>query len=106
MTLPPTRAIARVAWRQDRGNPWRSALVIALVALPIGALAGTVVAMKTVRPTAQRLATETMGSADIMIQGFSGNLRSGALVHELPAGSQVVTGAALYTQNIVRGSVV
>jgi putative ABC transport system permease protein len=106
MTLPPIRAVALIAWRQARRSPWRSALVTAMVALPIAALACTVVALKTVRPTAQQLSTEAMGSADIMITGFTGNLVPSALVNELPAGTQVVTGTALYTQNIVRGSVV
>src|SRR5205823_3376995 len=103
MTLPAIRAVARIAWRQVRRNPWRSVLVGAMVALPITALAGTVTVMKTITPTAQQVVAETMGSADIVIQGFSNTLRSGALLHELPPGTRVVTGRALYSQNIVRG---
>jgi putative ABC transport system permease protein len=106
MTLSPMRAVARIAWRQARRNPWRSALVAIMVALPIAALAGTAVAIQTIIPTAPQVVAETMGSADILVQGFSEDLVPDTLLHELPKGTRVTSGISLYSQDIVRGSVV
>jgi putative ABC transport system permease protein len=103
---PPIRAAARIAWRQAKRSPWRSALVAAMVTLPIMALSGTAIAIKTVIPTPRELVAEAMGTADIVIQGWSEELRPKDLERELPRGTRVVAASSLYSQNIVRGSTV
>jgi putative ABC transport system permease protein len=77
-----------------------------MVAIPIMALSWTAIAIKTVIPTPEELATEAMGTADIAIQSWSDVLRPKALERELPIGSRVIVASSLFSQSIVRGSVV
>src|SRR5437870_4458774 len=106
MTLASIRATGRVAWRQARRAPWRSALVAAMVAIPIAALSGTAIVIQTVIPNSRQLVAEDMGTSDIVIRESSKDLRPEALLHELPAGTRVIEGLSLASQNIVRSSVV
>jgi putative ABC transport system permease protein len=100
------RATARIARRQARRSPWRSILVIVLVALPIAALSGMAITIRTAMSTPEEEATQTMGTADVMLQGWSNRLRPRALQRKLPTGTAVIEVKSVYTQNIVGGSLI
>jgi putative ABC transport system permease protein len=76
-----------------------------MVAVPIMALAGGAIVIKTVMPTPRQLAAEAMGTADIRLLGWSSDLRPKELLRRLPAGTRIISDTTVYTQNIVRGSV-
>ena len=89
MKLSPYRATARIAWRQAKRAPARSALVIALVGLPIAALvfASTVIATAVITP--EDSANGELGTADF---GFYASVEDvPTILNALPAGSEVVT---------------
>lgn len=65
------RVAARIAWRTALRHPGRSALIVALVALPtIGLAAGTVLIASTV-PTTEEQLSYTLGQTEAMVQAYS-----------------------------------
>jgi putative ABC transport system permease protein len=95
MTIAPaTRALTRLAWRELSRSPRRSALTIALVALPVAALtvAAVLVASSTANHDTRR---GLMGSADaVVLLHHSADASRGDVTAEylrrLPAGSRVL----------------
>lgn len=67
VSLAPTLAMVRIAWRDARRNRWRSLLVIAMIALPVMGLTLAGVIVSTATPTAEEEATGQMGSADVAL---------------------------------------
>ncbi len=67
MWIPAYVAAARVARRQATRAPWRSLLVIAMVALPITALTAAAIVITTAVPTDAERVAETFGTADIFV---------------------------------------
>ena len=102
--LAPRRAPARIAWRQARRAPWRSALIVAMVALPIMALSLGVILIRTVIPTPAERATELMGSADLMIAEWYERPSLEELRRTFPHGTKLVPQRTRYTQNIIGGT--
>jgi hypothetical protein len=61
----------RIAWRTALRHPGRSALIVALVALPtIGLAAGTVLIASTI-PTTEEKLSYTLGQTEAMVQAYS-----------------------------------
>ena len=100
------RAAARIAWRQARRARWRSALIVAMVALPVAALAATAVVIQTVMPRPEERVAQQMGSTEIAILGWSDRIRASSLQAKLPPGSRVITRKDLVSSNVVGGAMV
>ncbi len=62
------RPLARLALRDARHHPWRSLLVVLLIALPVAAFTFGTVGTRTVPDTAAERNAESMGSADALVQ--------------------------------------
>lgn len=95
MTIAPaTRALARLAWRELRRRPGRSALVIALVAMPVAALvvAAVLNASNAGSPDDQR--PLVMGGADVVVQFARDDMAQSdavnSVLRRLPRGSRTV----------------
>lgn len=82
--------VARIACRQALRSPWRSGLVIAMVAIPIAALTIGSVIIRTTIPTDQERVTEALGTADFSLHRQPG-LSTEKLLASLPTGSKIVT---------------
>ena len=80
-----TRALALVARRDITRHKGRSALVAALIALPIAAMVMGIAILRTTQPTQERDDTARMGRADLLAQGIS----ESELGQWLPAGSSI-----------------
>jgi putative ABC transport system permease protein len=98
MNLPAYRAAARIARRQAARARWRSALVLAAIALPIAALTTTAVCIRTAFPTRAERITEEFGTADLDVYPNARTTRA-TLERLLPRGS-IVTSIA--TMNATR----
>ena len=61
------RPLLRVEWRELRRHPARSWLVVALVALPIAALAGGATLLRITQATADERARARIGAADLAV---------------------------------------
>ena len=105
MSAPPgRRAAARIAWRQARHAKWRTALVIATVALPVAGLALGLTLIRTVMPSGEQRATETLGSADLgVLQWLADPPALRRLRASLPPGSVVAAGWGAISQVVVEG---
>lgn len=102
MNGPAYRAAARVAWRQVRRAPWRSALIAVLVALPVAGLTAAAVVIRTAVPTPEERVRKDMGSADLMVFP-SRDLRAEELSAHLPPGSNLVERREKASSSIVDG---
>ncbi len=71
MTRPEFTAAARMAWREARRNRWRSALVVAMIALPVAGLTTGVISVRSASPSLEERATGLMGQADLGVMGYS-----------------------------------
>lgn len=88
MNAATAGALLRIGLRNIVRSRWRSLLVVVLVALPVSAMVGAATVMTTVTPTAERVATNGMGSADILVyEGPGGSLD--LLRSRLPVGSDI-----------------
>jgi putative ABC transport system permease protein len=105
MSLAAAWAAARIARRQARRSPGRSALVIAMVALPITALVGASVVIRTAEMTPDDRATDYLGSADVAIDvdGAEG-ARPGEVLGDLPQGTALAERRFLDSTTVLRGS--
>jgi putative ABC transport system permease protein len=102
--LAPYRAAGRIAWRQARRSPWRSALIVAMVAMPIGALSFAGVVIRTAQPTPQEYTTGHMGHTEIEIDGWSGTFDPPRIRRILPDGTRLITVRNDGTSQLVGGS--
>lgn len=102
MRLAPLRAAGRVAWRQSRRSPWRSALVIAMIGIPIAGLCGAAIGFHTVTPTVEDRVRQQMGSADLSVE-YSPRQSVDRLRRELPSGTTVVEQRLLPASVVVGG---
>lgn len=85
-----SRVAGRIAWRQARRAPARSALIVALVALPIAGLSAASVAIRTAFATDAERVTAAIGSADLV--AFAPSRQRGIdLVEALPPGAGVTS---------------
>lgn len=89
MTLGGLRVSLRLGMRSVRRSRWRSALVALLIALPVAAMAGSTAILDTITPTPERIATETMGRADLLVQPLGEDATVDRLRALLPDGSIV-----------------
>lgn len=83
-------AAARIARRQARRAPWRSVLIVALVALPIAGLSAAAVGIRTAFATDEDRVRGMVGSADLLIYPPT-SAKGRELVASLPSGSQVAS---------------
>lgn len=104
MTLSEHRAAARIAWRQARRAKSRTALVVALVGLPIAALAAAGFVIQSVLPGPEDKARASLGSADMGINYYSQDLTVDEVQRALPPGSHVTHSRALNFQRMVDGA--
>jgi putative ABC transport system permease protein len=105
MRLPPFRAVARVAWRQAWGSKGRSALVVVMVALPIGGLSTAAIAIRTATETPQERVLAIMGSADLLVYPSRG-VDAADIEAALPAGAAVAERRSAYAETAAAGSFV
>ncbi|HJP66186.1 MAG TPA: hypothetical protein VKA30_07780, partial [Actinomycetota bacterium] len=91
MSPSSLRASTRIAWRQARRATWRSALVLAMVALPISALTLAAVVIQTGEATPDERAAGVMGQAEFQVDQWSGSFRPARMLRELPAGSRLIS---------------
>ncbi|MEX2558024.1 MAG: FtsX-like permease family protein [Actinomycetota bacterium] len=103
MTLSEHRAAARIAWRQARRAKARTALIIALVGLPIAALAASGFVIQSALPGAEDKVTAQLGSADLGINYYSHDLTVDEVQQALPPGSRVTYSRALNFTRIIDG---
>ena len=83
MNISFIRAAARVGRRNVLRHRARSALVLALIALPVAAMVAAIAIMRTTQPSPERQDVWRMGRADIVAQGVS----EAELTDWLPQGS-------------------
>ena len=90
MNVPAYLAVARVARRQALRAPWRSLLIVAMVALPIAALTTTAIAIRTSVPTDAERITEQFGTADLEVYPNHRTTTSDVAA-ALPTGSRIAS---------------
>jgi putative ABC transport system permease protein len=94
-------AVLRIAGRESRRSPWRSLLVIAMIAVPVAGMVIALAWQDTATLTAEQIRAEQMGTADLLVQpataagaavpaGWNGTWVRHAAVR-LSAGSRRVT---------------
>lgn len=66
------RPLTRLALRDARHHPWRSVLIVVLIALPVAAFVFGAIGMRTVPDTPDEAIAKVMGSADALVQPPSG----------------------------------
>ncbi|MGH2728305.1 MAG: ABC transporter permease, partial [Actinomycetota bacterium] len=101
------RACARIAWRQAKRAPGRSALIVAMIALPIAALTLVATLIRTSVPTVEEHVAAEMGSAELIVHPLtSGNVDTAAMGSVLPRGSRLVVVRQWNQTEVVNGSLV
>ncbi len=122
MTRRPLRPLLRVELRDARRHPWRSLLVVLLVAVPVAAVVGGGALYHVIEPTPEEQRVAAMGVADLRIEDRGSTdltavraaLPNDARVEELRAGRAVLRGAsrrlgatwrALDPEGLARGQV-
>jgi putative ABC transport system permease protein len=92
------RALARMARRELWRRKGRSALVVALVALPVGAAVGGLAAVREIRAGQEANDERRFGTAEVRLesweqgaQGFDRRAWDRWVAEDLPAGSRAVT---------------
>jgi putative ABC transport system permease protein len=94
----------RLAWREVRRRPGRTALVAVLVGLPVGGLAAGLVLMRTLTPSLDERRAADRGRADVVIEVAIPEqiaAAAGAVRKAAPPGTRIV-GVASYPE-AVRG---
>jgi putative ABC transport system permease protein len=87
--LQGARAVLRIARRNVRRSPLRSALVVALIGLPVAAMVGAATWLVTTTPRPEAVVAGRMGAADLVVYGGVHASATADLVSRLPAGSRV-----------------
>lgn len=100
---PARRALRRVAWRDARNNRWRTALVIAMIAIPVAGLVAASVAIATGTATPEQRITGEMGTAEFVVRDLPSPLDNlppgtGVTVVRSVSSFTVVAGNGIYTQ--------
>ena len=85
--LRRARALARIELRQLRRSKTRSALIMALVALPVAGLIGGDILLRITVPTAGERAARDVGSADLRVEAPAASFDE--VLSMLPAGATV-----------------
>ena len=85
MTGSSVRALTRVARRDIVRHRGRSALVLALIVLPVAAMVAAIAILRTTQPSQERTEIAQMGRADLIAHGVS----EAELRTYLPAGSTI-----------------
>ena len=62
------RPLLRLAWRDARRDRWRTVLVVALVAIPVGLLGAAITYFETITPSPEERASDLLGQADVLIR--------------------------------------
>jgi putative ABC transport system permease protein len=107
MSRSAMRACARIAWRQARRAPGRSALIVAMIAFPIAALSLGATLIRTAVPTLEEHVTGEMGSAELVVHPSTpGDVDTAPLEALLPQGSHVVAVHQWQHTEVVNGSLV
>jgi hypothetical protein len=88
--LRALRALLRVEQRELRLHPWRSLLVVLLVALPVAALVGGGTLLRITTPTPAEARARVLGQAALRVEAGAG-LALGAARERLPAHARVTT---------------
>lgn len=83
------RPLVRISWRDVARNRARSALVVALVAVPVAAAVGGITVFRTTDPTPDERATSRMGQAALLAQAVDDSATTADLEARLPPGSRV-----------------
>ena len=98
--LPQTtrRALRRIAWRDTRRNPWRTGLVISMIAIPVAGLVAASIVIASGTATAEQKITGEMGAADFVVRDLASPLS------KLPAGTSTTVIRSLSSFTIVTGS--
>jgi putative ABC transport system permease protein len=91
MTPAAISALLRLARRTVRRNLWRSALVVALIALPVAGMVGAGALADTSQPWPEEAATNLMGHADLLLSSTEPSSAADLdrLARWLPPGSVV-----------------
>ena len=88
MNASTAGALLRIGRRNVGRSRWRSLLIVGLVLLPVAGMVAAATVMKTVTPTPERLATQRLGAADLLVNiGGDGTLQ--LLEDRLPKGALV-----------------
>lgn len=100
---PARRALRRIAWRDARNNRWRTALVIAMIAIPVAGLVAASIAIATGTATPEQRITGEMGAADFVVRDLPTPLDNlppgtGVTVVRSVSSFTVVAGNGIYTQ--------
>ncbi len=88
--LRALRALLRVEQRELRRHPWRSLLVVLLVALPVAALVGGGTLLRITTPTPTEARARVLGQAALRVEAGAG-LALGAARERLPAHARVTS---------------
>ncbi|HEV8564765.1 MAG TPA: FtsX-like permease family protein [Actinomycetota bacterium] len=103
MSMSSYRAVARVAWRQAWLARWRSILVVVMVALPVAALTGAAVVIRTATQTDPERIVEALGTADFELY-WTREVTAEELASQLPAGTRIATEGYLQVPPIVQAN--
>jgi putative ABC transport system permease protein len=103
-----TGVAARLARREVRRRPWRSLVVVLLVALPVGLLAGFAIAARSLELSWEESYDRRWGSADVVLFGGLGSEpQAGPLAPDvdLPEGASVARVHSTWTRVRQEGGV-
>jgi putative ABC transport system permease protein len=104
MTGTALRAIWRIARRGTGLAPARSALVVAMVALPIAGLCFGLVVIRTAAEEPEERVRQILGSADLRIDRHRRRLDADAVREALPAGARVTELRTAYGETALGGT--
>lgn len=82
------RALTRIEYRELRRHPWRSGLLVGLVAIPVAALVGAATFVRITEPTRDERSVAAMGQADLRVDGLDRYEDREAVMHMLPEGAR------------------
>jgi putative ABC transport system permease protein len=88
VTGPTARLLLRIGRRSILRSRSRSLLIVLLILVPVAGMVGLATIMKTITPTAERIAIDEMGQADLLVYPGPGGDEA-TLRRLLPAGSTV-----------------
>ena len=77
------RPLVRIEWRQLRRNPWRTLLVVLLIAVPVAAMVGGSSVLLGTRQTLEEQRAAVMGRAALIVRD-TGRIGVAAALAMLP----------------------
>ncbi len=89
-----SRAVIRIARRSLRRDPWRAALVVILISLPVMGITTASMVLTAAIPTSEERATRQMGAADMIAEpiGSYGREQLTSCRHRQQAGTRLDRG--------------